>query len=207
MGLFGVAGEFARHGDDLFARHAGDLFGPGGGVGGVVVEILRHPVAAKTAVQPVVRAEQVKDRGDRRPCFRRPASHGGRGCCGSAPRARRISRKRRLRRRRNRGNRRRRLRRDAPSRIWLRRSLRLGPGGLCPPGSTCPPRPSGTRSSRWARHRPRCLVKGDGLPVGVVRLAQLAFEILGPQHAARDKAAVLFVQHHQHRHVGVFAGT
>ncbi len=52
----------------------------------------------------------------------------------------------------------------------------------------------------------RCLVIGDGLPVGVVGLAQLAVEIVGAQHPARHKVAVLFIQPHQHRHVGVFAG-
>ena len=66
MGLFGIAREFPRHGDDLFARDAGDLFGPGGGIGAVVVEVLGHPFAAKAPVQPVVGAEQVEHRGDQR---------------------------------------------------------------------------------------------------------------------------------------------
>ena len=46
--------------------HAGDLLGPGRRVGNVGVVVGRHPVAAEAAVEPVVGAEQVEDRGDQR---------------------------------------------------------------------------------------------------------------------------------------------
>ena len=135
----------------IFSRaHAGDLLGPGGGIGAVVVEVLRHPFAAKAAVKPVIGAEQVEHRGDQRLRAIGQRDACGRECCGSAPRGGRISRNRPWRRRRNRGNRRRRPRRDRSSRIWLSRSWASAPLARCSQGSTCPPRPSGTRWSRWA---------------------------------------------------------
>jgi hypothetical protein len=66
LGLLGVAGELARHGDDLVARHAGDLLRPGRRVGHVLVVGLGDVLAAEAAIDAVVGEEQVEDRRDQR---------------------------------------------------------------------------------------------------------------------------------------------
>ena len=48
-------------------------------------------------------------------------------------------------------------------------------------------------------------VEGNGFPVGVVFLAELAVQIVGPQEPARDQPVAFLVQPNQHREVAVLA--
>ena len=51
----------------------------------------------------------------------------------------------------------------------------------------------------------RQLVKGHGFPFRIVVFPQFSVQIVGAQEAAWHKAAILLIQFHQHREVGVFA--
>ena len=60
------------------------------------------------------------------------------------------------------------------------------------------------------QHDLACLVEGDGLPLRIVGLAELAVEVRRADVAVRDHDLLaggqrVLLQHHQHRHVGVAA--
>ena len=63
IGLFRIVGEFAGDGDRLLGRNAGDRLLPGRRIGHVVV-IARRASAAEPAVEPVIGAQKIEDRGD-----------------------------------------------------------------------------------------------------------------------------------------------
>ena len=205
MGLFGIAREFPRDRDDLFAFDPGDLFGPCRGIGHVVVEVFRHPVTAQTTIKPVIRAKEVKHRRDHHP---RPI--GERDLAGRDVAGQHLGRVAFHE-----------IARGSPAEIGeidadnlimiaiedlAQPQLRLRTLGLflkVPLAFLAPTEPDGA----VGRHDlSGSLVIGNGFPVRVVRLAQMPRKILGAQHPARNVLPVLFIQPHQHRHVGVFAG-
>ena len=205
MGLFGVACEFAGDRDDFLPLNAGDLFGPGGGVGAVVVEILGHPVTAKTPVETVVGAEEVENGGNQRlgpvgkfhtARWNVPGQHFGVIAFHEIARGRTAE-----------------IREvDAYDLIVIAihdlAEAQLAFSALrflfeVPSSLFAPAEPDGPVGRHDLTRR---LVIGDGLPVGVVGLAQLAVEVVGAQHPARHHMPVLFVEPNEHRHVRVLAG-
>ena len=63
LGLVGVVGELARHGDHMLARHAGDALLPGRGVGRIGVVAAVQGLAVQAARDAVVAGQQVEHRG------------------------------------------------------------------------------------------------------------------------------------------------
>ena len=66
LGLMRVLRELPCDRDHLVARDPGDALLPGWRVGHIVIEVRGHVRTAKPAVQPIVRNEQIVDRGDQR---------------------------------------------------------------------------------------------------------------------------------------------
>src|SRR6056297_3776214 len=191
--------------DDVVGTDAGALFRPSGGSGHFVVVVACDPVTAKSAIQPVIGAENVKHRRDldgsigRRDRLDRNIACQNVGVIGTGVEltkafATEIGEI------------------DAHDIIVIlfedqtRLEARIGLLGLFlkVPFAVLAPaiadRPVGRDIAAGN------LVEGDGFPFGVVVLAQLAVKIIGPQETARYKPAVLFLKLHKHREVAVFAG-
>ena len=204
VGLFRIARELARDGDDLVRGNTGDLLGPGRGVRHVVGKIFRRPFATKATVKAIVGAEQIEHRGNQRLTVRQfdaldrhvagqhvrmLAFHEMLGC-----RTAEIGE----------------VNPDNLVMVALgdQRKLQLGIGiasaFLKVPRTLFTPAESdgAVRCDNCFRH----LVDGDGLPVRVVGLAQLVGEFIGAHEASGDQLAVFLVEPHEHRHVGILAG-
>ncbi len=220
MGLVGVVGELARHGDHLVARDAGDLLLPGRGVGHVLVEALRRVLAFQAARHAVLSGLQVEHGGDGGIALfallaeldslygHRAQQHVAVIAAGKV------------------------LVRDAAVvgesdlRVLLRRvltvqqrQLELHVGvvacflGLQVPlaGVRTAVRAPAEADGALRDHDLAVLIEGQGLPLGIVRLAQLAVEVAGAQVAVRHQGdgagrQHLLLHHDQHGQVGIAAG-
>ena len=205
MGLVGVIGKFASDLDRLLTRHAGDDFLPGRGArhAGVVVA-LGDVAAPQTTVDAQVGGHQVEHGGDL-----------GSAAVGQGDAAHRDA-----------------AQLDAfafgvlevlvedaaeirEGNIGRLAALDLGQGQvnvaavLAFTGFDVPLALLAPAVADGAERRNQLAggaVDGDGLPLGVVLLAEVVGQIRGAQEAVGDVAAVLFVQAHQHRQVGVALG-
>ncbi len=202
VGLLGVAGEAAGHGQDLVARHRGDGFGPGRRIGLDVVIVGRHVVAAKALVDAVIGQEQVVDAGHQglalgqhHPLDRHVA-HQNIGVVGHGEAV---------------GGRAAEIGEAHADDVVLHALEPQTQGGLAtaavlflqvPLAVLAPPEADRAVGDH---HLAGGVVQRDGLPVGVVGLAQGLVELGGAQQPLGHIGAVLRDQAHQHRQVGIFA--
>ena len=204
LGLVRVLCELPRDCDHLVARDSGDSLLPGWRIGHIVIEARGHVRAAEPAVQPIVRNEQIVDRGDQRFAvlclnflYRHvPPQHlvmvgaGEIVVAGSAE----I-------RESDRGDvvadidqAQPQLRRVAvPAVLFLDIPL----SGLAPAEAD--------RADRADQGIAPRLVHRDRLPFGIVGLPHCVRQVGGAQHTVGHKTAVGFSQRHQKRHVGIAA--
>ncbi|GBC55466.1 hypothetical protein PSNTI_09210 [Stutzerimonas stutzeri] len=205
MGLVGVVGEFTGDLDGLLAGHASDDFLPGRGAGHAGVVVAGSDVAAtQTTVDTQVGSHQVEHSGDL-----------GGAAVGQGDGADRHA-----------------AQLDAfafgvlevlvedaaevrEGDLGRLAALDLGQGEvdittvLAFAGFDVPLAllaPAVTDRTQRRNQLAGAAVDGDGLPLGVVFLAEVVGQVGGAQEAVGDVAAVLLVQAHQHRQVGVALG-
>ena len=221
--LVRVLGELACHRDHLRARHARDLLLPGRRVRRVVVEARGGQLAWKPPRDAVVRDLQVEHRGNERLALLArlaqrdaPDRHGahedvGVAACERAAREMLARDAAEIRKADLRG-----LRARACAFEHRKLELHLAAMARFPRlevplalvGASVGSPPETDRAVR--QHDLARLVERDGLPFGIVRLAELAVEVGRANVAIRhhDAGSVrqsVLLQQHQHRHVGVAA--
>ena len=204
IGLFGIAGEFARHMNDLVARNPGNLFRPSRGKRHIGVVRFCHMRAAQPTIQRIVGAHQVKHRrhigvfaiGQRDLLDRHVAGQH----LGVVAHLEAVGRSAAEIREIHANNciviGVQNMAQPQPHIVFARALFKVPLAGFAP-----------AKADRPVRHHnlSRNLVIGDGFPFGVIRLPQTAVKIRSPQLPSGNKAVAFRLQLHQHRHVGIAA--
>ena len=204
MGLVGVVGELAGDLDGLLAADAGDLLLPGRGARHAVVVIVVGDVgAAQATVDAEVGGHQVEHAGDPR-LAAVGQDHGAHRYAAQLDLLARHGSEVLV---------------GLPAEIGegdfrhfatvdlAELEIDLAPGtalaGLDVPLALLAP---AVADGALRRHQLARGVDGDGLPLGVVALAEAVGQVAGTQEALGAVAAVLLIEQHQHRQVGVALG-